>query len=134
MNTITSLVTATAAAAALTLGLANSATATDQSAASAQGHQCSTVWTSNRDGSANVCWSWTKSASGTSYYGSFSGDFYDHAKDGKWVILQAKWSGRGWTPIRTAANGGSFSGDYSGLNGLNFRACLTGGHCGHPAV
>ncbi|GAA2484777.1 hypothetical protein [Streptomyces gobitricini] len=49
------------------------------------------------------------------------------------MILQAKWKNKNWGPIRTAANGGSFAGDYSGLNGLNFRVCLTGGHCGKGA-
>ncbi|MGW4979171.1 hypothetical protein [Streptomyces mirabilis] len=134
MVKIRSLVASMAAAAALTAGFAGSSMAADQSTVSAQGSKCSTVWASNGKGSVNVCWTWYKSASGNSYYGSFWGDFYDHATDGKWVILQAKWSGKGWGPIRTAANGGSFSGDYSGLNGLNFRACLTGGYCGSPAV
>ncbi|MFJ9684016.1 hypothetical protein ACIRP2_39410 [Streptomyces sp. NPDC101194] len=135
MRKIKSLAASMAAAAALTVGFASSAMAADQSAISIQSSKCSTVWTSNSKGSINVCWTWYKSASSNSYYGSFWGTFYDHAPtDGKWVILQAKWSGRDWTPIRTAANGGSFSGDYSGLNGLNFRACLTGGYCGSPAA
>ncbi|MFE5255951.1 hypothetical protein [Streptomyces coelicoflavus] len=133
MTKTKSFVASMAAAAALTVGFSGPAVATDQGAATAQGSKCTTVRTSNGKGSVYVCWSWHKSASGKSYYGSFSGKFYDHAKDGKWVILQAKWSGKGWTPIRTAANGESFSGDYSGLNGLNFRACLTGGYCGTPA-
>jgi hypothetical protein len=128
-----SLVASMAAAAVLTVGFTGTAGAADQGTVSAQGSKCSTLWTSNGKGSVYLCWSWYKSASGKSYYGSFSGKFYDHAKDSKWVILQAKWSGKGWGPIRTAAKGESFSGDYSGLNGLNFRACLTGGYCGTPA-
>ncbi|QIJ65476.1 hypothetical protein [Streptomyces sp. JB150] len=68
------------------------------------------------------------------YYGSYQGKFYDHKIDGKYVLLQAKWKGQHWTTIRTAANGEDFSGDYSKLNGLNFRACLQGGeNCGAPA-
>ncbi|NJP72779.1 hypothetical protein [Streptomyces sp. C1-2] len=133
MIRISSLVASMAAATALTVGLTGGATAATQTAASAQGSKCTTVTSSDGAGQVYVCWSWTKSASGNSYYGSFHGKFYDRATDGKWVILQAKWSGSGWTPIRTAANGESFAGDYSGLNGLNFRACVTGGHCGSAA-
>ncbi|MEU4682499.1 hypothetical protein [Streptomyces xinghaiensis] len=134
MARISSFVASVAAAAALTAGIPGSAVAADQGAVSAQGSKCSTVWASNGKGSIRVCWTWYKSATSNSYYGSFRGTFYDHDKDGKWVILQAKWAGRGWTPIRTAANGGSFAGDYRGLNGLNFRACVGGGNCGSPAV
>ncbi|OKK08174.1 hypothetical protein AMK26_03895 [Streptomyces sp. CB03234] len=93
-----------------------------------------TLRTSNGAGSVRVKWTWHSSANGKSYYGSFWGTFYDHApKDKKYVLLQAKWQGKGWTTIRTAAKGGTFSGDYSGLKGLNFRACLQGGKCGAPA-
>ncbi|MFF1699352.1 hypothetical protein ACFVXC_37965 [Streptomyces sp. NPDC058257] len=92
-----------------------------------------TLWTSNRAGQINIHWDWKSSADGKSYYGSFWGKFYDHKKDGKYVLLQAKWKGQDWTTIRTAANGEDFRGDYSKLNGLNFRACLQGGNCGAPA-
>ncbi|GAB3152657.1 hypothetical protein GCM10027290_43680 [Micromonospora sonneratiae] len=100
---------------------------------SLNGSKCATVWTSNRAGSIYVCWTWYLSSDGVNYYGSFWGTFYDHAIDDRWVILQAKWYGRDWTPLRTAQNGGNFSGDYSGLRNLTFRACLTGGYCGAAA-
>jgi hypothetical protein len=99
----------------------------------ATSQKCSLLWTSNSAGSIDVCWTWNPSADGVNYYGSFWGYFYDHATDGRWVILQATWTGSGWHAIRTAANGGTFSGDYSGLRNLTFRACLTGGYCGSAA-
>ncbi|MEW2221053.1 hypothetical protein AB0939_17445 [Streptomyces sp. NPDC006990] len=134
MSKVGVLAAALAAAAVLTTGCGGSAVAAGQDAASARSSTCATVWTSNGKGSIRVCWSWYRSSGGGSYYGSYWGTFYDHAKDGKWVILQAKWAGRGWKPVQTAANKGTFSADYRGLKGLTFRACLTGGHCGSPAV
>ncbi|RCV51869.1 hypothetical protein [Marinitenerispora sediminis] len=93
-----------------------------------------TLWTSNRAGSIDVSWTWSPSAGG-GYHGRFQGRFTDRApNDGRWVILQARWEGRGWTPVATAANGGTFDRNYQpGTRGLNFRACLTGGYCGSPA-
>ncbi|MDF4252143.1 hypothetical protein [Streptomyces sp. WMMB303] len=132
MVKIRPLIAAMAAATALTTGFAGSAVAAEQGSSSAQGSKCTTLWTSNGKGSVYVCWSWHKNSKGT-YDGTYSGKFYDHAKDGKWVILQARWACRGWTPVQTAANGESFSSDFYGISGLNFRACLTGGYCGSPA-
>ncbi|MGS2588569.1 hypothetical protein [Streptomyces hebeiensis] len=97
------------------------------------GNASRTLWTSNRAGSISIKWTWHSSADGKTYYGSYSGKFYDHKLDKKYVLLQAKWQGKGWTTIRTAANGENFKGDYSKLKGLNFRACLQGGNCGAAA-
>ncbi|MEV5932953.1 hypothetical protein AB0L56_09415 [Streptomyces sp. NPDC052079] len=101
--------------------------------AAASGSANRVLWTSNRAGSIKIKWTWHSSADGKTYYGSFAGKFYDHKIDGKYVLLQAKWQGKGWTTIRTAANGESFRGDYSKLKNLNFRACLQGGNCGAAA-
>lgn len=101
--------------------------------AAAWGSAHRVLWTSNGAGSIDIKWTWHSSADGKTYYGSFGGKFYDHKIDKKYVLLQAKWQGKGWTTIRTAANGESFKGDYSKLKGLNFRACLQGGNCGAPA-
>ncbi|WP_432134591.1 MULTISPECIES: hypothetical protein [unclassified Streptomyces] len=111
----------------------SSAASVSAAAAAASGRADRTLWTSNGAGSIAVHWDWKRSADGRTYYGSFWGTFYDHKKDGKYVLLQAKWKGRGWTTIRSAAYGGTFKGDYSKLSGLNFRACLQGGHCGAAA-
>ncbi|CAM2987632.1 hypothetical protein G3260_006321 [Streptomyces albus] len=127
-----SLIASMVAATALTTGFVGSAAAAEQSSVSAQGSKCATVWASNGKGSVHVCWNWHKNSRGT-YDGTYRGKFYDYAKDGRWVILQARWAGRGWTPVKTAANGESFSADFYGISGLNFRACLTGGYCGSPA-
>ncbi|GAA4900875.1 hypothetical protein ACFPM3_27395 [Streptomyces coeruleoprunus] len=127
--------------AALTLGAAPAAHAAPAprdaagtvTAAASSGKASRTLWTSNRAGEIRITWDWKRSADGRTYYGSFWGTFHDHKIDKKYVLLQAKWQGQGWTTIRTAAKGESFKGDYSKLKGLNFRACLQGGHCGTPA-
>ncbi|MEU0934222.1 hypothetical protein [Embleya sp. NPDC005971] len=126
-------VAALTATLALTLGFAGTATEAG-AATSALGDACRTVVTSNSAGKVYVCWNWYPNSSGN-YNGRFHGTFYDlNPKDGRWVILQARWKGQGWTPVATAANGGNFDRDYTNLRDLNFRACLTGGYCGSPAV
>lgn len=121
-----------AAPAAVALSTPSAGTVAARPAAN-DGSADRTLWTDNGAGSIKIHWTWHHSASSNSYYGSFNGTFYDHKKDGKYVLLQAKWKGAGWTTIRSAGVSGTFGGDYHDLNGLNFRACLQGGHCGTPA-
>ncbi|MGK5631393.1 hypothetical protein [Streptomyces sp. URMC 123] len=143
---LTSRVAVVTSALALTLGLAGTASASatttgagagaassaaaEAGGARAQGQKCATVVTSNGAGSVDVCWNWYANSQG-SYNGRFWGTFHDRKpNDGRWVILHAIWSGGSWKPVATAANGESFSRDYTNLKGLTFRACLTGGYCG----
>ncbi|MET9646856.1 hypothetical protein AB0K71_07230 [Streptomyces syringium] len=131
-KTMKSRIAILTAAVALTFGLAGTATAADADSVAAQGQKCSTVVTSNGAGKVDVCWNWYPNSSGK-YNGRFWGTFHDLNKnDGRWVVLQAIWSGQGWTPVATAKNGEKFSRDYTNLKGLTFRACLTGGggYCG----
>jgi hypothetical protein len=133
-NKIRTLIAIFAVTAAMTAGFTGSTVAAEQQPAAAQGSSCAYLYTLSGKGQIDICWTWTRSASGSSYYGSYWGTFYDTAPtDGRWVILQARWAGQNWTTVDSASAGGGIARDYSGLNSLNFRACATGGYCGSPA-
>ncbi|MFK4106167.1 hypothetical protein ACI2L1_40160 [Streptomyces sp. NPDC019531] len=128
------LVSAVVLAVASLTGVSNAA-AQGTGTFTAQGEKCRTVYAKNNKGYASVCWTWYADSQGT-YYGSYSGSFYDTApKDGEWVVLQASWNGSGgWGPVKSAADGEDFWDDYTGIKGLTFRACTNYGSCGSAAA
>ncbi|MBC2876609.1 MULTISPECIES: hypothetical protein [Streptomyces] len=135
MHSVRKRITSAAVAAAAVLAVGGITVQAQASPGGAldQGEAHRTVWTSDRSGEVQVNWEWAGNGKG-SYDGHYWGKFYDHKMDGKYVVLQAKWEGRGWFTVQSAQNGEGFNSRFHDIKGLNFRACLQGGgKCGAAA-
>ncbi|MCC2276088.1 hypothetical protein LKL35_11775 [Streptomyces sp. ET3-23] len=119
-------------AALATLGASGPAQAQPHAPA-AQNQKCATLWV--RSDHIDVCWNWYGNSHG-SYNGSYWGRFFDNHRDGRSLYLQANINNDRWVGVKAAgydiSYGVPFSGDYTDIKHLTFRACLTNGGCGHP--
>jgi hypothetical protein len=83
----------------------------------------------------DMCWNWFRNSHG-SYNGSYWGTWHKVSHNTHTMYLQAninngRWVGVRWAPAQVSV-GVPYSGDYTDIQHLTFRACITGVGCGHP--
>lgn len=83
----------------------------------------------------DMCWNWFRNAHGT-YNGTFWGKWHKVSYNTHTMYLQGNIDNGRWVAVRAApaqvSVGVPYSGDYTDLRHVTFRACITGVGCGHP--
>jgi hypothetical protein len=83
----------------------------------------------------DMCWNWFRNSHG-SYNGTYWGTWHKVSHNTHKMYLQANINNGRWVGVRSApaqvSVGVPYSGDYTDIQHLTFRACITGVGCGHP--